>query len=539
MIINDKSIILDKVGNISALKIKFNLSNTIKEQLLLTYHFSGSMIEAIYCDINHINKPIICDVCGIKKAKFKNGKIGYSKWCGGSCATKASSKIGKKSHLSSEKIRTKIKKTLIKKYGVDNPRKINSVKNKIKNTSLEKYGVDSPLKSNLIKNKREKTNIEKYGVKNIGQVKEIIEKRVKTIKELYNVEHNWSDPEIRKKGLITYITNKAASLHVIPKFDLLNYVGNRIEYPWQCQKCNTIFSDSVFRGPKCPTCFPKLSGTSLIEKDIVKFLKQYYDGEIIENDRKTISPYELDILLPNLNIAIEINGLFYHSELNGTNKLYHLNKTQMCAMNGIKLIHIFEDELIHQNDIVKSRLLNIIGKSEKVYGRRCEVHEIDAKLKNEFLQKNHLQNEDKSKIKLGLFLKNDLMSVMTFGKPRFNKNYEWELIRFANKNNYSVIGGASKLFSFFIKNYNPRSIISYSDRRWGDGKLYEKLNFKFIEHTHPSYWYLEKYKFRIHRSTFMKHKISNNTDKTEWEIMKENGYDRIWDCGTSKWIFEK
>lgn len=540
MLIKDKNIVLDKHNKFSSLKIKNNLSDEIKEDLLKVYNFTENLIEAIYCDLNGIKNKPICEICKSKKAKFKNSNNGYSKWCGGSCATKASVKRGKKSHLSDKKIREKIEKTNLEKYGVKNVNQSELIKAKTKLTCLKKYGVDHHLKSDKIKNKRVATNKKRYGVENVGQVPDIILKRIKTNKERYNVIHSWTDPDIRRKGLLTYIKNKITKINVSLNFDLELYSGNRVDYTWICHNCNTNFIDSIFRGPKCPKCYPKLNGISEIEKHIVDFIKINYNGKIIENDRKQISPFELDIYLPDINVAFEINGLYYHSELNGTNKFYHLNKMNMCNSVGIKLIHIFEDEINFHKEIVESKISSILKKNKRIFARTCNIIVLDPKMKNEFLEHNHIQGEDKSKIKLGLINNDELVAVMTFGKPRYNKKYEWELLRYASKINTNIIGGMSKLMSYFIKNYLPKSIISYSDNRWGRGESFNKLNFKFIKNSGPSYWYLEKYKFRHHRSNFMKHKIcTNTTQKTEWEIMQSLGYDRIWDCGHSIWVWEK
>ena len=131
------------------------------------------------------------------------------------------------------------------------------------------------------------------------------------------------------------------------------------------------------------------------------------------------------------------------------------------------------------------------------------------------------------------------MSVMTFGKSRFDKKYKWEIIRFASKSNFTIIGGASKLLKYFIKIYNPKSIVTYSDRRFGDGDVYEKIGFNFIKSTHPSYYYVKGLNV-YSRFQFQKHKLrlklnEYNDNLSEWENMIQNGYDRLWDCGHNKY----
>jgi hypothetical protein len=229
----------------------------------------------------------------------------------------------------------------------------------------------------------------------------------------------------------------------------------------------------------------------------------------------------------------------------GTDKFYHLDKTNKCEQQNIQLIHIFENEWKTKQDIVKSILRNKLGKSQnRIYARRCEIKEISVSEKNDFLNKNHIQGKDQSTIKLGAFFNNELVSVMTFGTPRYDKKIEAELIRFANKQNTIVVGIASKMLNYFIKIHKPKSIISYADRRYSTGNLYEKIGFTLSHISFPRYWYMTKknYLELFHRSNFTKNRIKQNYpnldfSKTEWELMQELGYNRIWDCGTKVYIW--
>jgi hypothetical protein len=250
-----------------------------------------------------------------------------------------------------------------------------------------------------------------------------------------------------------------------------------------------------------------------------------------------IKPHQLDIFIPSHNLAIEYNGLYWHSEEFLKNN-YHLNKTIECEKQGIQLIHIFEDEWLHKQNIVKSRLLNILGLiKNKIYARKTEIKEISSIQAKNFLDNNHLQGFTNSTIRIGLFYDNELISVMLFNKPRLGigSSYDgYELTRFANKLNTSVIGGASKLLKHFINTYQPKEIISYADRRWSQGDLYKKLGFIETHINKPNYWYVIN-KNRKHRFGFRKHSLKEkgfDINKTEHEIMLERGIYRIYDCGT-------
>jgi len=238
--------------------------------------------------------------------------------------------------------------------------------------------------------------------------------------------------------------------------------------------------------------------------------------------------------------------LYWHSEIMGSkNKVYHYNKTLNCELKNISLIHIFENEWYKKQEIVKSVLKNLLGVNGiKVYARQCKLKLITSNETVEnFLVHNHMQGMSSSSIKIGLFYNNELISLMTFGKSRFDKNYEWEMIRYCNKLNHSIIGGASKMFNYFIKNYHPKSIVSYNDKRYFSGRIYSKLGFEFVECTSPNYWYIfDSYSSVKNRIGFQKHKLkamlpTYDENITEWQNMKNNGYDRIWDCGNGKWHF--
>jgi hypothetical protein len=254
--------------------------------------------------------------------------------------------------------------------------------------------------------------------------------------------------------------------------------------------------------------------------------------------------YELDIYLPKENIAFEYNGLYWHCEVN-KDRNYHINKTIACEERGIRLFHVFEDEWQYKQEIVKSMIRNLFNQTtRKIYARKCEIREVDSKDSRKFLNNNHLQGYCNSQVRLGLYHNNELVSLMTFGKSRHfvgNGKTEWELLRFCNAINTTVIGGASKLLNHFIKEYNPNEIISYADRRWSNGNLYEKLGFKKYNESKPSYYYIidrkRIYRFNLRKSVLIE-KFGCPKDMSEHEFCLRQKWYRIYDCGCLcyKWI---
>jgi G:T-mismatch repair DNA endonuclease (very short patch repair protein) len=275
------------------------------------------------------------------------------------------------------------------------------------------------------------------------------------------------------------------------------------------------------------------------ENDIFNFINQHFPSE--RNNRNILSGKELDIVIPSKNIAIEFNGMHFHSTL-FKEKQYHINKTKECELNGYRLIHIWECDWKLKRNIIESNLLNIIGKTpNKIFARKCIIKEVPRKIASEFLNINHLQGYALDKIRIGLYHDNELVSLMTFSKTRKNlggtsKDGEYELLRFCNKLNTTVVGGASRMLKYFINHHTPLKITSYANRDWSQGNLYTQIGFNFIGYTTPGYFY-SKSRIRYNRFGFRKDILVRDgydPNKTESQIMEERGFHKIWDTGNLK-----
>ena len=459
-------------------------------------------------------------------------------------------------------ITEKRKTTNLKKLGVEWPTQADCVKDKLKNnhllrtaenkleiskksklTSLKKYGVDHHMKLQEQKDKVAITNLMTYGAKYATQNKEISDKIVttwqnKSEQEIQDSVNKRSDTLQLLYGVATASRIPVAkeTLQILDnKEDFINFIigKTRNEVITQLDiALHTLYlyakkynANELFEKPQC----------SLFELEVREYILSL--GITIEiNNRTIISPRELDIVIPSLNIAIECSGLYWHSELSaGRNKQYHYEKWKLCKDKGITLITLFDDEWKLQNIEVKQRLLHLLHRTtDKIYARNCEVVECELPVAQEFVNKFHLQKHVSAQIYLSLKYNNEVVAVMTFGAARYNKKYQYEILRFCSS--VSIPGGASKLFSYFIKKFNPRSVVSYSDNRWGNGSVYTTMGFT-IESVSIGYFYTD-YKTRFNRVHFQKSKlISQGFDKnmSEWEIMQQRKYDRIWDCGQTQW----
>ena len=324
-------------------------------------------------------------------------------------------------------------------------------------------------------------------------------------------------------------------------------------FNFQCQLCSTpfTFSRQVFRQSTknghdlCPTCHPRSSGRSQVEIEFFEAIKELWPTAI-PNDRQVLGGKEIDVLIHELQIGFEFTGMFWHAEKQNPEKKHLLWKKQYAAAKGIKLYTVFEDEWRNSSELVLSRISSILGLgTTKVFARQCSLGVIHSKERAKFLRDNHLQGADSPTVALGLTFENEVVCLASFKKTNVSKGgngAQWELSRFCTKKKLRVVGGASRLIKAFMTTHNSEclDLISYADSRWSHGEMYKSIGFSFLAATAPSYWYLRNgYTKRVHRSALMKHTLlKSEEDKalTEWELAQREGYDRIWDCGTTKWI---
>lgn len=311
----------------------------------------------------------------------------------------------------------------------------------------------------------------------------------------------------------------------------------------RCGKSAEALTGNLIRGLpyKCIHCEPHLVGTSSMEQNLIRFIKDNYSGWIIESDKVMIGPKHLDIILPDLGLAIEFDGMYYHGE-NSVPKTYHLDKTKAVEEYEYQLIHIYDEEWIYKRKIVESRLLNMLGKSIKLMARKCSISKIP--FPKDFLDTNHIQGAGAPTSKnYGLFIDKELVAVMTFNTPRFSDLADYELVRYCCKLKHTIVGGPSKLLKTFLHEYPNKSVMSYSDKRWSRGTLYKKLGFTLSRTSLPGYrWF--KGTSSLSRYACQKSKLPQLLPKiykdgmTEVEAMTLAGYQRVYDCGNDVWLLK-
>ena len=465
-------------------------------------------------------------------------------------------KYGIECSLYSDEAKQKTKRTNLTRYGVENPSQSTIIKEKVKKTNLQRFGFEYATQNENIKEKTKQTNLKNLGVEYPTQNENVKSKVKQTNLEKYGVECSLHNAEIQKKVISNYLKKleyaKSQNLYSVNDLaKIFNKDDTTIVIDLKRLNIEIIKFEKDFRYyikqsdlPILEEYFSKteMSGISYSEKEIVDFIKSICKDEIIENSKKIISPKELDIYIPSKKLAIEFDGLYWHDE-NHIEPKYHLQKTMACNKKGIDLIHVFEDDWVNKQKIVKSMIASRIGiYQQKIFARKCKIQEIDKETAKLFFNENHLQGFAKGNLYLSLKFNNEIVQCICINKKGWHDE-NVELTRMATKLNTQVIGGFSRLMNHVSDYINYNSITSYVYKAWFNGKGYLKSGFKIIKENPPSYFYVINGK-RIHKSYFRKDKIKKlyenkklnyyDKSKSEHENMQKNKIYRIYDCGTLK-----
>lgn len=372
-------------------------------------------------------------------------------------------------------------------------------------------------------------------------------KRKQTMLDKYGVETN-SQRECVKTHMSQLASKRQVNSHTLTLLD--NYDWLASEYQIKKRSASDIadqlgidYSTVLRRIANYQWSVRQVYNKSLCENQIKQYV-QLLGFNVSSPTNLLTGKQEIDIYVDQLKFAIEVDGLRHHSFNTFETKQQknkHLNKTLIAQQNGIDLIHITDWQWKHKNDIVKSIIKNKLGKtSNRVFARKCQVIPIDYNTANSFLNQNHLQGQCTSSIKLGLYHDNVLIAVATFGRPRYNKKYDWELIRFASKIDYTIVGGFSKLLKYFTRLHRG-TIISYADRMISNGNVYRQNNFKLIGHSEPSFLWTDGSKIISRSKATRKNLIKlsiYDPNKSQAENMFANKWRRFWNSGQLVFVLD-
>ena len=468
--------------------------------------------QKVYHFIHDLTSIPKCKICG-KELKFgRSISEGYGVYCSKICSNLCDDRKDKivqtnlkiyncKYSVLNDEVREKIKKTNIERYNVENVFSSPEIKDKIVQTNLKIYGFNRPLKNKDIEAKRKATCINKFNVSTPLLLKENKEKaNNKKYVDFYE-KYNFLDIKSVNNGICNIKCDKCGEIYEINTRVLFHRVNLNIII---CTLCNPIGNFKYSEG--------KI--TSYLDELNIKY----------DNNRRDLmcDSKEIDIFIPDKNIGIEYDGLIWHSNIY-VDKLYHLNKTKNCNKNNIDLIHIFEDEWVYKEDIIKGLVKEFLLIDEiNVNVKDISIKNIDMVVTRNFMECNNLNGFKQSNINIGLTHNNKLVTVMSFNHDKINNTYILE--RFSNDINFNIKNSYRLLLDYFIKKYNPIKIITVVDNRYLFGKKLSELGFNRVNSTPPNKWFLIKYnKDRFYRRS------DTNSNKKDLNV--------IYDCGCSGYEF--
>ena len=522
-----KNEILYIIANTSAKHVSGKIKRTPHLMGVISECFGSNIAEQTYNFLHEDSR-----VCQYKNDKQFTSLVDGYRNCGKAATCRCTrEQVSNSVSISKSKttieenlaINKKREETNIRVYGVGNTGQTEKAK------LAHKLLYDDGDKVAILVNQVANTKLERYGDKNYNNPLQI----ASTFKKNHPIEY-WEERYDNENLRFLQDEVILAGLYdAMPAHELASLL---------CVHVQTIFKYLNLYNLRQPF-------RSEAEREIVFFLESNGITNIISNTRKVIpTNKELDIYLPDYKVAIEYNGIYWHHEdIAHIDKDYHWRKHQECEKLGIQLITIFSNFWGSNKTIIKQAILNKLGVvSERIHARKCQIREVskgDARL---FLDNNHVQGFSPSTFKYGLYFNDELVNIMTFGKPRPGmgslKEKGYELLRYASAKR--VVGGASKLLAHFIKTHKPERIISYSNNEWSNGNLYNTLGFTLENEAGPSYWYItprgEKFS---HRYNYAKHKLRDrgydvDGEKSVKQIIKEIGLLTVWDCGKKTWVLD-
>lgn len=433
------------------------------------------------------------------------------------------------------KISDSRRQTCKDRYGVENPMQSKEIQLKAQETDLIRYGTRHHIASDVVRAKSNDTKIRRYGTIHPNQLEAIQEKRRQTCMIKYGVDHPWKSKEFIENLRLEYQQSlghwPGQDPHSIAKRKQTNIDRYGVPAAFLLPENQEKARDAILK-----TGHHRISNVNKQFQELLNSLGIYSTLEHrIENKF-------YDICIPDRRIVIEIDPTWTHcSEGNmyeDVDKNYHKEKSEIARRNGFHCIHIFDwDDW--------DKIISIIYTEHKLYARNCEIVYLDSSECDLFLQMNHLQGTVSGQSAcIGLVHDEKLVEVMTFGQPRYNGNYQWELLRLATQSGYQVVGGASKLFKHFVDDIHPDSIVTYCNLSKFTGKVYEELGFKHIRNNAPNIWWCRGEK-KVISNTLLNQRGYDQLFGTNYgkgtsnhDLMMEHHWRPVYDCGQGvyEWI---
>lgn len=492
------------------------------------------LIEKIYCYANDLTSPPRCP-CG-SPVKFISITQGYREFCSSACnharITATNRRIATMISqggvgLANPASRKKASETNQDRYGVTNPFCLPKVR--------EWRAKNNPMKDPEIVKKMRDNCTSEHGVDWHSKRADVMAAAKATMRTRYGVE-NGAQRHYGDSTLAT-LTDYDAMKNLFDT-STISDIARQLQVSE-----TTVFKYLNMLGIRSPNEITP-------EIQIKQWLSDIGMDDFAKTRAVLPAKSELDLYSPTIKLAIEYCGLYWHSQ-RYKDRNYHLNKYRQCNDSGIQLVTIFEDEWLHRPQIVKDRLLHILGMNVSVLGARSlNINYTDRKTANDFFERYHISGHANASVYIAARDASDnIRAMMSFGKNRKivkpKIDWQWEMVRFTTDGGHYP-GVAAKLFNAFVTGHTPSSVLSYADLRWGQGQYLQHLGFERYDDTPPNYWYFslrnadhQRYhRFAFNKRSLMKRYPDLATENcTEYGIAKSAGLERIWDCGNAKWIW--
>jgi len=533
----------------------------------------------IHCGENEVSWNQVQDFDGVYKKVF-------AKFCSSKCSNRSEQTIAKKhktlkdnyggpSYLCSEEGKKRYADSIqrnLKAKGIDDPSithpsQLPWYKEKYRKTCMERYGADDYMRSEEGKERVRKIVRERYGVDNAMQCEDVAERSLKLSDGTYRVAspetkakikssferfeggHPMRDPKIKWKitqsNLAKYGVESPSQRHISERAIAILSDKESME---QMIEEHTFLSNvadelgvsfSAVQRSAANLGIPIKQTTSKSEDDLADLISGW-GFDIVRNTREPLREYrrEVDIFIPEANLCVEFNGVYWHSEIYKARD-YHQRKSLAAHESGLSMVHVWEDDWndpVKREIIIKKIKSKLVGGDERVFARKCVVEEIDTKEAKAFYEYNHIQGHVNGTRYIALRHGGNIVACVTF---KDTGNGVFDLSRYATS--VHVIGGLGKLMSYFKKTYDPSSVFTFASLDYSNGNLYEKTGFTRQHVTPPNLWYVKQGSDkRLNRHLFMKHKLKDRLDVfdeslTESENMRMNGFYRIYDSGSIRY----
>jgi hypothetical protein len=543
----------------AALKADVELHQWVQEQTK-SLPTNAKLSERIWVCLNqdpgpckHNNRPAFRDLktgyrpfCGIGNAcpcrQEQHSKKIAESWSHLTAEERAA-RTQSAQHLNQPEVQAKARATRLERYGTETPFANAEIRAKAQHSYQTRTGYNSPLHNPVVQEKVQQTQIDRYGGLMVNARKALGEK--------YQGKNPFAVEEVKAKIRETnkrkYGTHSVKQSHLpTSTIDIINSPKDYADFIngktlLQIQDNLGINTTTVSRIANRYLCRDLITtdvGSQWEQK--IRSSLDHYNINYIPNCKTLISPLEVDFFLPNHNIAIEVNGLYWHSYSRRPDKNYHFSKWKLCREKGVDLYQWFDDDIRGSWPIIESKIQYLAGvEKPRIGARKCTLRKVSYQEAKMLFEKNHIQGAVQGQqYLLGAYYRDQLVGVMGFAHRR----HYLELTRFATNLSATYPGLFSRMLKFSIEDLAyTGDIVSFSDNAHSNGAVYAANGFAIDKVLGPAYWYTNDYQTRHNRQNFMKSKIAKRFDidmsnKTEWQAMQELGYDRIWDAGKIKWI---